>query len=139
MKEPIRFEIGKTVVDVWPSRRYLETIFEDGTKVPACPQDTDEYRKTAMDTGYGTNTWALSLEHELIHSLLSGGRSWTLWSVAHDHIGLAPDIVAQEEKRVMEFQKKLNAARKVIDELCSGDSEQKPGESPAVRVFDLSE
>jgi hypothetical protein len=38
---------------IYEADRYIETIFPDGSAVPACPQPTSEYRATAGRLGYG--------------------------------------------------------------------------------------
>lgn len=42
----------------------------DGTSVPGAPEDTDDYRKTAREHGYGDDTLSLCREHELMHVAL---------------------------------------------------------------------
>ena len=51
---------GRGTVIAWP----------DGTFVPGEPEDTDEYRNTAFEHGYGSDTLALCQEHELLHVAL---------------------------------------------------------------------
>jgi hypothetical protein len=104
MSIDIRFP-GCTV-RVFPEERRLETIFPDGRTVPACPEDNDEYRKTAREHGYGEDTFRLSLHHELLHTMLAEfiGLSYspTLRAVAEGREG-----DACEEEQVMRFQKRL--------------------------------
>ena len=47
------------------------TVYPDGGCVPACAEDNDAYRQTALEHGYGADTALLSREHELGHSLLA--------------------------------------------------------------------
>jgi hypothetical protein len=44
--------------------------WSDGTSVPGEPEDTDSYRKTAIELGYGDDTLAMCQEHELLHVAL---------------------------------------------------------------------
>lgn len=107
---------------IFEDTHYLETAFPDGTKVPAAPQDTDDYRATAFRLGYGTDTWAMCREHELAHTelaeLLGLPYSPTLWAVAHGEkraiIG-APGEMQAEEDLVLAYQRWRNvrAARQV--------------------------
>lgn len=82
---------------------YTETCYHDGTRVPAIPQDSDEYRGMAAEFGYGADTAALSREHEILHTFLAEalgyGTSPTLWAVAHDQEGgVAPHWEQLEEE-----------------------------------------
>ncbi len=109
------------IVRVYPAARYLETIYPDGSMLPAAPHDTDAYRQTARACGYGVDTWALCREHELLHSLLAEERdlcqSPTLWDVAH---GVAPDAAQlavhhREESEVLALQLYANTGDTNID------------------------
>lgn len=94
--------------------RVVETHFPDGTVLVACPEDDDDYRRTARDCGYGEDVWALCREHELIHQFLAVRMgldcSPTLWSVHHRDDPAAPDAEARatEEWLVLCFQRWLN-------------------------------
>lgn len=105
--------IGRCAIRVWPENQYLETCFEDGTKVPAAPQDNDYYRGIAERNGYGTDTWRQCFEHEVLHTWLrvqcGDPFSLTLWGAAHGVVqrrGLKHD----EEQVVFAFQQLLNGA-----------------------------
>lgn len=80
---------GACDVRIFDEDHFLETVFHDGTRVPASPEDTDQYRATARRLGYGIDTWALCRDHELSHTqlaeLLGLPYSPTLWAVAHGH------------------------------------------------------
>jgi hypothetical protein len=98
-------------VRVFEDDHYLETVFADGTRVPAAPQDSDQYRATASACGYGDNLWRLCREHEIAHTTLMqtlGLRhSPTLWAVAHGEHGRIPNSpgeMAAEEKLVLAYQ-----------------------------------
>lgn len=99
---------------VHSSDGYTETVFHDGTKVTAVPEDTDEYRANAQNLGYGSDIAALSREHEILHTFLA--ERWrdtgspALWAVAHGQQGaIAPRWVQEEEEaEVLAFQALLN-------------------------------
>lgn len=90
---------------------YTETMYADGTCVPAVPQETAEYRQTAEQLGYGGDVAALSREHEVCHTLLSQwiglSQSPTLWDVAHGTV-TRWHIYWAEEDAVLNFQRMLN-------------------------------
>lgn len=98
--------------------RYTETVFHDGTKVCAVPDESEEYRAKARLYGYEYDCAALSREHEFLHSFLAqrlrgGGASHALWAVAHGQVvgEVAPLWEQeQEEAQVLAFQQYLNGA-----------------------------
>lgn len=110
-------------VRVFPERQYVETVFPDGAIVPAAPMDTESYRQEARDSGYGDDTWRLCAEHELTHHMLAEyaglPNSPILRAVAS---GEHPDggAFGDEERRVMQFQKRLNEMRRALN--CPGPS-----------------
>lgn len=116
--EVIRFEFGITTVEVWPEQRYLRTMYSDGCQVDAAPQLTRDYLDTAQRLGYGDDTWAMCVEHEIMHTLLAmaDGRavSPALWAVAHRTEDVHREIIAKEEDYVMSMQRKLNECRKSV-------------------------
>lgn len=88
------------------SDRWTETVFHDGTRVVAVPEDDAEYFALAAGLGYGTDVEALSQEHELLHTFLAerltGGASPTLWAVAHgQQEGTCAPVWEQEEEEAM--------------------------------------
>ena len=94
--------------------RYVETRFEDGTKVGSTPNRDPHTLNVAEELGYGDDTWAMSRDHELSHTWLAhlDGRGWspTMWRLAHPEDDDLPDddAVAHEEARVLEFQRTLD-------------------------------
>lgn len=98
-------------MDFYPDTDYCETIFEDGTRCPASPQDNGSYRATAKLLGYGENLMQMCLDHEVLHTLLAQvceqPYSKTLWAVAHGETFAG---AAAEEELVMEFQRKFRTA-----------------------------
>lgn len=93
---------------------YTETVFHDGTRVTASPEDSEEYRTKARRYGYNDDIAALSCEHELLHTFLAEafglGSSPTLWAVAHGQLENMAPLWAQEEEEVfvLAFQVYLN-------------------------------
>lgn len=89
----------------WPQRRYLETSFVDGAKVPAAPQDDVEQHATAIRLGYKTDLYRMVREHELMHHAIAElrGQSYsrTLWSVAHPHHPENASIAEQHEEEAI--------------------------------------
>ena len=104
----------RVIVD--EAARYVESRMEDGTKVGATPNQDELSLRIAADLGYGHDTWEMSRDHELSHTWLAHleGRPWsaTMWRLAHPHCSdVAGDAeVAEEETRVLEFQRRLDKA-----------------------------
>ena len=102
--------LGQVQIRIFGGQHFLETVFPDGTRVPAIPQDTDEYRATAQRLGYGTDIWALCREHEIAHTLVARALgleySPTLWAVAHGRTVRTelPGEMAAEEDLVLAYQ-----------------------------------
>jgi hypothetical protein len=103
-------QIGSAEVEIHPTEPYLETRFPDGLTVPAAPQDTGAYRRTAADCGYtGPDaTWNLCREHEIAHSFLDtlagDPWSWVLYAVARG-LEIPPAELAREEAQVLAWQR----------------------------------
>ena len=97
--------------------RYVESQMEDGTKVGATPNRDDHSLAIAAALGYGDDTWLMSRDHELSHAWLAhvAGHPWspTMWRLAHPHSAeVADDVaVAEEEARVLEFQRALDKSK----------------------------
>lgn len=105
-----RFYFGPTIVDVYPD--HTKTTLADGWVITGAPEDTDAYRATAVQYGYGTDTLMLCKEHETVHAALSYwlglGESPVLRAVAH---GLpATDMTRLEETAVLAIQQFAQAA-----------------------------
>ena len=104
----ITIPLGQCVFALDLANQYAETRFADGTTVPACPHDTDDYRETARQLGYGADTWAMCWQHEMFHTVLAIAAglpySPTLWAVAHGEQGSV-----DEEAAVLEFQREMMA------------------------------
>jgi hypothetical protein len=72
----------------------------DGTYVHGEPEDTDEYRSTAFEHGYGEDTLALCQEHELLHVALC---YWMgVASPVMEHLRHLPQEMAGAEIRQLE-------------------------------------
>lgn len=116
LEDPIKYHYPNNVlIEVWTKQRHIRTTFSDGTNVPASPQDTDGYRKTARECGYGGDDpcWDLCRDHELAHTHLAGREvSLTLWLVAHGvarvSSALAHPTIWQEEANVLQYQTRLS-------------------------------
>ena len=97
---------------------YTETCYHDGTRVPATPEDSDQYRTNAVELGYGTDTASLSRDHEILHTFLAEalgyGSSPTLWAVAHNFEGEVALLWEQEEEETwtLAFQSYLRGGPK---------------------------
>jgi hypothetical protein len=95
-------------------QRYVETRFPDGTKVGSTPNGDGHTMDVAADLGYGDDTWAMSRDHEIAHTWLAYvdgvAYSPTMWRLAHPYDDDLPDddAVAEEEQRVLDWQKALD-------------------------------
>jgi hypothetical protein len=105
----LRYQVMLRIFD---DEQYLETVFADGTRVPAAPQETDEYRATALALGYGGDVWRMCREHEIAHTTLMQSLglmySPTLWAVAHGNpkaIPGSPGEMSAEENLVLAYQR----------------------------------
>ncbi len=114
--------VGDTILLLW-SPAYTETLYFDGTKVPAAPSGTQEQAHTARSLGYGDDVPRMVQEHEVLHTLLAEARdlpvSPVLWDVAHGVRveGRRLEEHYQEEREVLALQRYLN----------TGDRNQDPG------------
>jgi hypothetical protein len=110
----VQYEYPEFVLIVDEDQRYIETRFPDGTSIGATPNEDDRSLRTAADLGYGSDTWAMSRDHELAHAWLAhlDGMRWspTMWRLAHPYGDDLPDDaqVAEEEARVLAFQRALD-------------------------------
>jgi hypothetical protein len=105
---------GSVLVRIFEDTRYLETVFPDGTKVPAAPHDTDSYRAQAEALCYTPDAdgcWQMCRDHEIGHTLLTQTlgleHSPSLWAVAHgtpNHTEISGEMWAEEEL-VLAFQR----------------------------------
>jgi hypothetical protein len=95
---------------------FTETVFPDGTRVPAYPTGCPDQLDMAEKLGYGPDLARMCREHEILHTwlceLFGLPYSPTLWAVAHGQAeGCAPVRAQQEEESlVLAFQALLNDA-----------------------------
>lgn len=92
--------------------RYIETVFDDGTKAVATPnwEPDDVFR--AKQLGYRGNCWEMCMDHESLHSavgeLFGHGHSVVLWNVAHGDPKKWPEWGREEEGFVTSTQRFVN-------------------------------
>lgn len=95
---------------------FTETVFRDGSRVPAYPTGLADQREIGKRLGYGCDLARMCREHEVLHTwlceLFGLPYSPTLWAVAHGQAeGCAPLWAQQEEESlVLAFQALLNNA-----------------------------
>jgi hypothetical protein len=68
MQPFVSLAFGDTIVQVYPDSTCI--TFDDGSSVPGAPENTDSYRTTALNHGYGHDTLRLCQEHEVMHIAL---------------------------------------------------------------------
>lgn len=89
-------QFGSVTVTVWypPAPSRVETVFADGAKLVACPQDGADYS-----------------EHDVLHSYLADALGWpcspTLYAAAHNS-ELDAEQRAREEGLVLAFARYMN-------------------------------
>ena len=102
--------------------RYIETVFDDGTKAVATPnwEPDDVFR--AKQLGYRGNCWEMCMDHESLHSavgeLFGHGHSVVLWNVAHGDPKKWPEWGKEEEGYCLSLAKYLNTGER--DDLVRG-------------------
>jgi hypothetical protein len=113
MSAPVVHVFRGCRVEVWPERRFLQTVFPDGARVRAAPMDAQAV--AAADHGY-QEPWPYVHDHEILHTVVAEALGWphspTLWYVAHkadpqDRTD-RPSLVASEETLVCALQAYLN-------------------------------
>lgn len=65
----ITIRFGATIAEIYPDSTRI--LFPDGAEISGAPQDTNAYRATARQHGYGDDTLALCQEHEVLHIALT--------------------------------------------------------------------
>lgn len=119
-----KFHFEHCYVTVDTDNHVIATHYPDGTIAFGVPQDTDDYRATAKNLGYGDDTWLMTVEHELMHTALAEIRgedhSGSIWAQAHKPEGFEFDPKTQmprkgqeEEARLFLFQKLLCKMRAI--------------------------
>ena len=73
MNEPIEIPLRYATLRIWPSTRYVDTLWPDGKTCGAQREDNADNRQEAADQGYtGPDAvWRSLVEHELAHNLVS--------------------------------------------------------------------
>lgn len=112
MTEPYRYRFRSgTVVECWPSKRHLRTVFPDGSVCTAQAQDAPEGRARAVSLGYGDladPVWRMTVEHEVAHTRLAEhlglDGSPALRRAARGEAGGTPETDA-EERVVLALQR----------------------------------
>jgi hypothetical protein len=103
-------KLGVAVVELHDNDTTI-TRLNNGRSVPAAPQRNSAYRERARSLGYGSDTAAMSREHEIAHSILAAvlglKESPTLAGVAAERFWPFWD---KEEAAVLAFQAYARAA-----------------------------
>jgi hypothetical protein len=103
-----RFEIDD-------ERRRAETIFADGSRLPAAPVMDAENIARARALGYSGSddeaVWAMTRHHDLVHTVIAEAEGWpyspTLHAVANGY-ELPPGASQREERLVFLVQRLMN-------------------------------
>src|SRR4051812_37338617 len=69
MLTPIILKFGENQVELFPESTRI--TLRCGSTILGAPEDTDGYRQTAYNNGYGTDTLRLCKEHEATHVALA--------------------------------------------------------------------
>jgi hypothetical protein len=104
--------LGDNLVRIWDEDRYLETHLPGGGVVPAAANHDPESLALAHSLGYHGDTWAMSRDHEVIHTLIAVRRglacSPTLLYVATEAgPGMDEGLRCREEQEVLGLQASL--------------------------------
>ena len=120
------FSFGATSVDL--DGPYSVTTMPGGARIVAAPQDNDDYRRTALRLGYGSDTIRMCHDHDACHAWLAQAlglpESPSLRNVA-DGIGDTP-LTWLEEDAVCAVQRYANAAGVSLSEVFSLWSKSAP-------------
>jgi hypothetical protein len=98
MTEPQTYIVGECSIEVYPTTRYLRTIFPNGLVCHAAANDDAENIRKAWTLGYAGDTYRMSLEHELLHSILAEMRGEAYSSVLY---GVAVRMAGGNKERVI--------------------------------------
>lgn len=102
-------------VDIFNETRCLRTVFDDGLTLYAAANDDKQSVDKAYFLGY-TDTWSMTREHEIAHTLfgLSLGLKWSrvLHHAAYQQVSHEREITheesALEEQIIVAIQKRVN-------------------------------
>lgn len=112
----VTLHFGRVEVEYDDAARWLVTRFEDGTELPAAANHDPASVALAHELGYNGDTFAMSRDHELVHSWTAyheGHEHWrsaTLWLIAHHQpiTGCLAELVRWEESKVLAAQRALD-------------------------------
>ena len=62
--------LGTSTIELHDSLMTV-TRLHDGREIKAWPQEDEAYRARAVELGYGADTFAMSRDHEILHSLIA--------------------------------------------------------------------
>lgn len=112
----MELELGNCRIVIDEKRQLITTIFEDGVELVAAPNYGHDDIALAHKLGYNGDTWSMSRDHELLHTILAvaAGLSFSpvLWTVAHPDEQpprMTADEMRFEEGRVLEAQRVMNS------------------------------
>lgn len=105
-------KLADNLVRIWEEKRYLETHLPGGGVVPAAANDDPDSLARAHALGYHGDTWAMSRDHEVMHTLIAVRRglscSPTLLYVATGAgPGIDEGLRCREEQEVLGLQATL--------------------------------
>jgi hypothetical protein len=111
MPETHRLFGATTVIANWMG---VTTWMGDGKRVLACPEDTPDYRATALRLGYGSDTLAMCRDHEMLHNWLCdalGLRESLVMRALANGESADGELLGLEEEAVMAVQRFARAVR----------------------------
>jgi hypothetical protein len=122
--ETHRMKNCRFVID--DEERRAETIFEDGSRLPAAPVMDAENIARARALGYtGTDedaVWAMTRHHDLVHTVIAEAEGWpfspTLHAVANGY-ELPPGTSQREERLAFLIQRLMNVG---LEEVLADDA-----------------
>lgn len=107
----MKLNIGTTQISV--SDQGVVIDFAGGDQVLGEPEDTEGYRDTAQRYGYGADTLALCIDHEIMHIAIGqwlGVESPTMNAIRGKRMGENFILRSLEESAVLALQQYARAA-----------------------------
>lgn len=121
-----------TIVRVWNSEAWMASRVDGYPFVSTGNPDDPASVALAHELGYGGDTWAMSRDHELLHSWLAVRRglpfSPTLWAVSRGDKHLTADAIREwEEGDVLAVQKflRLGASDPDLDRVAAPEGRER--------------
>ena len=122
-------------VEIDDDARRSETVFDDGSRLPAAPVMDSENIARARALGYrGSDeeaVWEMTRHHDLVHTLIAEAEGWpfspTLHAVANGY-ELPPGTSVREERLVFLVQRLLNVGLEEV--LADGAGGADPAPAP---------